>query len=480
MAVRSAAQLKAAAQALLTDAGPDYDIDPSEVRALVVNIVDSVPSLGLTAAQATDLAGALLATLAQFNYDPATDALALDLSAYAPLAGATFSGAVKGPAPAAPADLATKAYIDSAAAALSAAAGIVPVGNLWHATAAGDGNLQDTGIALPSGPDDDEVYLFAAAWAGGSPVLRPWLGSAIKALPAGAAGAAHSTGSALSHEAAGATALKAARSASGALLLGNDNDAWSAADFFALYEFATGAPAGSPYITEFALTGELDPAAGDIGGNRYAYQLAIAHSGQVSAARITGFAGAAPSGPATLLATLDADDFHAASGSFALPGTINLAAGSFYTVRLEVYASGQVPGTNSPATQQDRRITAHAAAAAAYHWGRVPVDSDDADAAATAARVAFADHDTETSSELASQYSVSLPNDSTSYQSYLFAKAGQPQPAGFTSAGLDASNSWHAAVDITVGGTAYKAYILKALFAATYAEDNGRIWGIRS
>ena len=56
MAVRDAAQLKAAAQALLTDAGPDYDIDPSEVRALLTDIVDSIPSLGLTADQARDIA----------------------------------------------------------------------------------------------------------------------------------------------------------------------------------------------------------------------------------------------------------------------------------------------------------------------------------------------------------------------------------------------------------------------------------------
>lgn len=45
MAVRDAAQLKAAAQALLADAGPDYGIDPSEVRALLVDFVDSVPAL---------------------------------------------------------------------------------------------------------------------------------------------------------------------------------------------------------------------------------------------------------------------------------------------------------------------------------------------------------------------------------------------------------------------------------------------------
>lgn len=47
MAVKAATQLKAAALALLADTGPDYDIDPSEVRGLLDDIVDSVPSLGL-------------------------------------------------------------------------------------------------------------------------------------------------------------------------------------------------------------------------------------------------------------------------------------------------------------------------------------------------------------------------------------------------------------------------------------------------
>lgn len=83
MAIRTAQELRDAAASLLTDSGPDYDIDPSEVGALVVDIVDSVPALGLTAAQATDLAGALLATLGEFSYDASSDSLALDLSTLA-------------------------------------------------------------------------------------------------------------------------------------------------------------------------------------------------------------------------------------------------------------------------------------------------------------------------------------------------------------------------------------------------------------
>ena len=112
MAAKTAAKLKEASQALLADAGPDYDIDPSEVRGLLDDIVDSVPSLGLTREQARDAAGALLAALAQFAYDKSAGALTLDLSAYAALAGATFAGAVSGPEPTRDAHLATKKYAD--------------------------------------------------------------------------------------------------------------------------------------------------------------------------------------------------------------------------------------------------------------------------------------------------------------------------------------------------------------------------------
>ena len=47
----------------------------------------------------------------------------VDVSSYAALAGATFTGPVKGPNPAAAADLATKAYVDAAVAGRPVAAG---------------------------------------------------------------------------------------------------------------------------------------------------------------------------------------------------------------------------------------------------------------------------------------------------------------------------------------------------------------------
>lgn len=48
----------------------------------------------------------------------ANDEISIDLSAYAALAGATFTGAVSGIAPSADANFATKKYVDDAIAAL--------------------------------------------------------------------------------------------------------------------------------------------------------------------------------------------------------------------------------------------------------------------------------------------------------------------------------------------------------------------------
>ena len=54
----------------------------------------------------------------------ANDNISIDLSAYAALAGATFTGAVSGIAPTADANFATKKYVDDAIAALDDLSGV--------------------------------------------------------------------------------------------------------------------------------------------------------------------------------------------------------------------------------------------------------------------------------------------------------------------------------------------------------------------
>jgi len=234
-----------------------------------------------------------------------------------------------------------------------------------------------------------------------------------------------------------------------------------------------------PYITEFGITGDTLPQAGDIGGNQFTFVSAVAHADQVTAIRVVGFEGTTATS-VTALATILSGHFDHASGSFTIPANTSLDAGDVYTIRLEVYGAGQTVGTDTPLTFQDRLITAHAPATAAYHWGRVIKNTADADVSATAARVVFADDDTTTGNALASTYVVSVPDDANEYQTYLFAQAGEPQPTGFQVGGFSADNSWNDPVDITIGGTDFKAYILKANFAANFTEDNGRVWTILS
>lgn len=416
--------------------------------------------------------------------------------------------------------------------------GLGQIGDVWNATAANNGNYQNTGIVLPDNPADNKIYLFAAAWGGYSPVFRPVTGRVIKSLSTGRAGTSSASGTEFSLEADGDSNLRAAKTSGGTLLLGNGEGAWEATDFFALYEitdqapqvgdvassvvgavkywlndvastslgtsytedfvdinssstsfsiggvtvngdgrivipraglyhietalhlvdpspnnsggrrtifsrtrilrggsivtnteslttsyargsndatdvsiehndwellqqgdvlivdikaessarnyrvdgptsyvsvvgFATAEPVVLPYISQFDLSGELTPTAGDIGGNSYNYDFAIAHADQASTVRIVGFAGTTPTGSVSVLATATNAQFAHSSGNFVLPGTINLAVDDVYTVRLEVYTSNSTVGSDSPTTYQDRRIVAHAPVAATRFF-RVP------------------------------------------------------------------------------------------------------------
>ncbi len=120
-------------------------------------------------------------------------------------------------------------------------------------------------------------------------------------------------------------------------------------------------PPGQPTINQYDVTGDAAPAPGDIGGDTYRYQLALGNTGDVSVARIVGFAGSSPH-PAkstlSLLSTIDASDYSDASGSLTIPDSTTLAAGGKYTLRLEVYITGSDPASDDPAIYHDYVITA--------------------------------------------------------------------------------------------------------------------------
>ena len=239
------------------------------------------------------------------------------------------------------------------------------------------------------------------------------------------------------------------------------------------------APSVHPHVSSFrATSGNLNPVAGSIAAQVYGVEWAIAQSDHAGSARILGFKGAIGDGTPTVLVTIPAGNIPHGSGNAVIPNGTTLADAETYTLRLQVFSEGVTnPGIGAaPASYQDVRIVAHAAAAAAYHVGYVAYDSDDADAAATAARIVDFTNDTATATAIPSTITVALP-DASEYQIYLLAKADQAQPSGFTNQGQNASASFYAAQDKTISSVTYKAYILKPLFRLTNA-NNGQTFGV--
>lgn len=238
-----------------------------------------------------------------------------------------------------------------------------------------------------------------------------------------------------------------------------------------------------PHISRFASTsGDLNPVAGSIATNTYGYEYSIAQGSHAGTARIIGFKGdTKPVGSTTTLATLTNLDH--GTGTVTIPNGITLAAGEKYRLRLQLFADGVTPGADTaPIGYQDIVITAHAAAAAKYHVGLVAYDANDADAAATAARITDFTGDTSTAETLPSSLVIAVPGtagNTDEFQLYLLAKEGESQPSGFTSAGLPANTSFYAAQDVTINSVTYKAYILKPVWRVT-KSDNGDSFGVTS
>ena len=91
MAVRDADALKRQVAGLLAD-NDAGDISEADVRSVFTDIIESVPSLGLTAEQARDLVGGMLDVLGPFAYSARTNILTLDLSAYEPVVARYWFG----------------------------------------------------------------------------------------------------------------------------------------------------------------------------------------------------------------------------------------------------------------------------------------------------------------------------------------------------------------------------------------------------
>ena len=229
-----------------------------------------------------------------------------------------------------------------------------------------------------------------------------------------------------------------------------------------------------PYITSFEETsGNLDPAEGSIAALVYGYSYRIAQSGRVGAARIIGFKGdVKPTGTTVTLATLTDHDHGV--GTVTIPAATSLAAGEKYRIRLQVFDAGVTPTADTtPVSYQDIVITAHASTTANYHWGRIAVDGSDADAAATAARVVFADDDITTGRTLAASYAATPPSmGTTRYQFYLAVRDGSTEPTGWNSGGLNADAAFQAPVTRAISSVDWKFWVLSSAIARASADGS--------
>ena len=234
-------------------------------------------------------------------------------------------------------------------------------------------------------------------------------------------------------------------------------------------------PVARPHISNFALAaGNQSPVAGDIGGGTYAFTYAIAQGSHAGSARIIGFKGdVQPTDSVEVLATLS--DLDHGGGTVTIPDGIMLADGEKYRLRMQVFDEGITnPGpATASASHQDIVITAHAAATALYHWGRVTRVANQ-DAATYAAAIVFATDDLVTGATLDTVNGYDATPDTTgNWIFYLAAQEDETQPTGWTSDGFPANAVFQDAEDQDYNSVSYKVYVMRDSFYRT--NDDGSV-----
>ena len=235
-------------------------------------------------------------------------------------------------------------------------------------------------------------------------------------------------------------------------------------------------PPVHPSIQTYAVTGNASPAPGSIAGDSYGYHVEIDQPSHASAVRIVGGHG---HGTALLLpqtiVTLQSSAWHDASGTLAIPAGVRLDdAGDVYTLRLEVYESGQTPGTDAPSLYRDYRITA-TAVSARVHFGQVAEADDQSDI------VISGDSTTDSvasrTTAIGSWTVTGIPADGTYWNIYLAVPTPLLPEHGlhFAVAGIGQDNLFRSPPPTrTIDGVEYTIYLGKSVFAAQ-SQYNGTV-----
>ena len=341
------------------------------------------------------------------------------------------------------------------------------------------GNPADTNFVLPtSGGIQKPATIADGEWWGFASSVASLYGSEIYIFPASAlasrsreagqsGGANNSAVISVSHNRGCYLAFNAA----GQLVAAkeNNNDNLGEISLFRVgygdNPAAAPNPPVNPTVTSFALTsGEQHPVAGALAAKVYGVEWAIAQSDHVGLARIVGFKGDFGDGSgATILSTIPAGNYAHGSGNLLIPNGVSLAADETYRLRIQVFGEGVTnPAIGAtPASSQDIVITAHAAATANYHWGRLPYVANKT-AAQYAADIVFANTDLVTGAALDTTNGYRATPDTTgTWVFYLAAKDGETQPASWVDHnGLPASSAFEDVVDQGIGGVDFAVYVM--------------------
>ena len=210
-----------------------------------------------------------------------------------------------------------------------------------------------------------------------------------------------------------------------------------------------------PAIAKFDIAGDLTPAPGSIAGESFTYDLAISQSGHASAARIVGFAGTDTS-PRTVAVLRTVASLHAETGTISIPAGVMLASvGDSYTIRLEVYGSG-VPLSDPPTAYHDARITARAVATESVHFGDIPATEGATD-------ITDFTHDISTAGTVVGSWTVSgIASGDGNRRLYWLVPTSLDQPSAYQADGFNITSSVEAAVELTIAGVSYNAYLTEA------------------
>ena len=224
-------------------------------------------------------------------------------------------------------------------------------------------------------------------------------------------------------------------------------------------------PSIKPSISEFRVTGDQNPTAGDISGDTYNFVAGISQSGHSAGWRIIGYPGTADSRPSTVTtlypsgSALETGDKAGTSGTVTIPANTMLAADAKYTIELQVFATGET-ATDTPSTYHDYVITAQAA------QERVKFGLVLSSASSDYASDGFTFADITTSSQAAGMYNTgTIAADTGPWNLYWAVPSDLDQPTVWTHNGINVSSIIvMPAPEYTESGVTYKIYRTESVF----------------